>query len=127
VLGLLALFLLFIGAIVLAVFSSIKSSTPYQHAMTVATHDARVQTALGSPVKAGLWFSFSGNIQVHNEAGDADLAIPVAGNAHTGTLYVVAKKSEGEWTYQKLALRVEDSGERIDLLRPPGSALPEEK
>lgn len=124
-LGLLVLFLLFIGAILLAVFSSIKSSTPYQHAMAVATHDARVESALGSPAKPGLWFS--GNIQVHNESGDADLAIPVAGSAHKGTLYVVAKKSEGEWTYQKLALRVEDSGERIDLLRPLGGTLPEEK
>jgi hypothetical protein len=125
VLGLLLLFCLFIGVIVLAVFSSFKSSTPYQHAVSVATQDQRVQAALGSAVQPG-WFA-GGSIHIAGGSGEANLDIPVQGALHKGTLYVEAKKSEGEWTYQKLALRVDDSGERIDLLRPPGRVLPEKE
>jgi len=122
VLGLLLLFCLFIGGILVAVFSSIKASEPSKHAIAVATRDPRVQTALGSPVKPG-WIA-GGSINVAGDSGKADLNIPMQGALHKGTLYVVAKKSEGEWTYQKLALRVEDTGDRIDLLSPPGRALP---
>jgi len=125
VLGLFLLFCLFIGAILFAVFASIKGSTPYQHAVEVAMHDGRVGTALGPPVKQG-WIA-GGSINVAGDSGNAGLNIPMQGTLHKGTLYVVAKKSEGEWTYQKLALRVEDTGERIDLLSSHGRAVPEEK
>jgi Cytochrome oxidase complex assembly protein 1 len=125
VLGLILLVCLFVGAIVVAVFSSIKNSEPSKHAMAVATQDPRVQAALGSPVKSG-WLT-GGSINVAGSSGDADLNIPLQGTLHKGTLYVVAKKSEGEWTYQKLAVRVEDSDERIDLLRPPAGLGPRER
>jgi hypothetical protein len=48
------------------------------------------------------------------------------GAAHKGKLYIVASKAEGEWSYQMLAVRVEDGTGRIDLLRP-ADAVPEEK
>jgi len=125
VVGLLLLLCLFVGAIVFAVFASIKNSEPATHALAMATQDPRVQAALGSPVKPG-WIA-GGFINVAGTSGDADLIISLQGALHKGTLYVVAKKSEGEWTYQKLAVRVEDSGERIDLLQPPAGLLPGER
>jgi Cytochrome oxidase complex assembly protein 1 len=125
VVGLLLLLCLFVGGIVVAVFSSIKSSEPAKHAVTVAAQDSRVQAALGSPVKPG-WIP-GGSINVAGSSGEADLNIPLEGPLHKGTLYVVARKSEGEWTYQKLAVRIEDSEERIDLLRPPAGLVPRER
>jgi hypothetical protein len=125
VLALLVLFMLFVGSIIFAVFSSIKSSEPYKHAVEVATHDPRVLGTLGPPVKPG-WMGGS-SISVAGETGKADLSIPISGTAHKGTLYVVARKSEGEWTYQKLTLRLDDGPERIDLLRPPGGSPPRER
>jgi hypothetical protein len=116
---------LFVGAILVAVFSAIKSSTPYQHAVEVATHDSRVRAALGPPLKQG-WIA-GGSINVAGDSGHADLSIPLEGAAHKGTLYVVARKAEGEWTYQTLALRVADTGERIDLLLPEKPALPSKR
>ncbi|HEY6306502.1 MAG TPA: cytochrome c oxidase assembly factor Coa1 family protein [Candidatus Angelobacter sp.] len=116
--------LLFVGAIVFAIFGSLKSSTPYQHAIQVATHDPRVVASLGAPVKPG-WLP-GGSINVSGDSGNADLTISLEGAAHKGKLHVVAKKAEGEWTYQTLAVRVEDSQERIDLLGQ-SSASPEEK
>ncbi len=119
VLVLFVLIVLFVGAIVFAVFASIKSSTPYEHAVEVALHDGRVQAALGRPIKQG-WIA-GGSINVAGNTGNADLSIPMQGTLHKGTLYVVARKSEGEWTYRTLALRVEDTGERIELLHLPVS------
>jgi hypothetical protein len=118
------LVMLFVGAIVFAIFGSIKSSTPYQHAVEVATHDPRVLARLGAPVRPG-WLP-GGSINVAGDSGHADLTIPLEGAAHKGKLYIVASKAEGEWSYQTLAVRVEGGTGRIDLLRPAG-ALPEEK
>jgi hypothetical protein len=110
---------LFVVGIVSIVFGAIKSSDPYQHAVQVATHDPRVLARLGTPIKEG-WIP-AGSINVSGGSGQADLSISVEGSRAKGTIYVVARKTEGEWVYQNLALRVEDSEERIDLLRPSGS------
>src|SRR5262245_26152365 len=115
---------LFVAAIFFAIFGSMKSSTPYQHAVEVAMHDPRVMARLGTPVKPG--FLLDGTINVAGDSGSADLAIPLEGASHKAKLYVVAKKAEGEWTYQTLAVRVEGGQERIDLLRPTDD-LQEEK
>jgi hypothetical protein len=124
VLGILLLVGLFVAAIIGIVFGSMRSSEPYQHAMQVASHDPRVLARLGEPIRPG-WL-FGGSINVAGESGNADLSIPIEGSRGKGTIYVVAKKSEGEWTYQNLALRIEGSTERIDLLRPPGASPREE-
>jgi Cytochrome oxidase complex assembly protein 1 len=116
--------MLFVGAIVFAIFGSMKSSTPYQHAVEVATHDPRVLARLGAPVKPG-WM-LGGSINTSGDSGSADLTIGLEGTAHKGQLYVVAKKAEGEWSYQTLAVRVDEGKGRIDLLRPD-DAVPEEK
>ena len=116
VLGGVLLFVLFIGAIFAVVFGSIRSSEPFRHALQVASHDPRALSMLGGTVKPG-WL-VSGNISVQNDSGQADLSIPVQGPTHKGTIHVVAKKSEGEWTYDKLMLEVDDSPERVDLLQP---------
>jgi hypothetical protein len=118
------LVMLFVGAILFAVFGSMKSSTPYQHAVEVATHDPRVLATLGAPVKPG-WLP-SGSINVSGDSGHADLSVPLEGTAHKGKLYIVASKAEGEWSYQILTVRVEGGTVRIDLLRP-ARTLPEEK
>ena len=124
VLGVLLLVVLFVGAIVAAVFGGLKSNDPYRFAMQTASHDPRVAARLGSPVHAG-WL-ISGNISVNNDSGKADLSIPLQGPIHNGAIHVVARKSEGEWTYQQLTLKVEDGSAPVDLLQPP-SAAPKEK
>ena len=114
----------FIGGVMALALGAMKSNEPYQHAVRVATQDPRALARMGAPVQPGWWLS--GNINVTGSSGNADFAIPVEGTAHKGTVYVVAKKSAGRWTYQTLELQVEDAPERLDLLRPSGAA-PEEK
>jgi hypothetical protein len=118
------LVMLFVGAIFFAVSGSLKTSIPYQHAVEVATHDPRVLARLGAPVKPG-WM-LADSINTSGGSGSADLTIGLEGTVHKGQLYVAAKKAEGEWSYETLAVRVEGDAGRIDLLRPT-SALPEEK
>ena len=113
---------LFVAGIVGLVFGLLKSSEPYRHSVQVATHDSRVQAKLGTPVKPG-WM-VSGSVNLNNSSGDANLAIPVTGSVHKGTVYVVAKKSEGQWSYQTLELGVDGESERINLM--PESDLPSE-
>jgi hypothetical protein len=114
------LMVLLVAGIIAAVLGMIKSSEPYQHAVQVASRDSRVTAVLGSHFSPR-WF-LSGNIHVSGPSGSADLAIPVAGSQHQGTIYVVAKKSAGHWSYRTLELAVEGGEERINLL--PASPQP---
>jgi hypothetical protein len=104
----------FVFAIMAAVFGALRSSEPYHHSIEVATHDRRVIAALGSPIRPG-WLP-SGSFNVNGASGDATLEIGLDGTAHRGTVFVIAHRSEGVWSYQNLAVRVEETGQRIDLL-----------
>jgi hypothetical protein len=114
---------LFIAGIVTLIFGFMRSSEPYKHAVDLATHDTRVQTRLGPPVKVG-WL-LQGNIREVNDAGTAELSIPVQGSVDKGTLYVFAKRAGGRWDYQTLEVHVE-GGPVINLL-PPGQSTSQEK
>jgi hypothetical protein len=105
------------------VFGMMKSSEPYQHAVALASHDARVSAQLGAPITPG-WFA-SGSINVSGSGGDAEMAIPLKGPAGHGTVYVVAKKSAGEWRYQRLEVEIEGAPGRVNLL--PSPPEPEDK
>jgi hypothetical protein len=113
--GVLLLVALFVGGLLTIIFGALKSSEPYQHAVQTATNDPRVIAELGAPVKTS-WL-LSGSIQTSNSSGSADLTITLQGTRNKGTLYVVAKKSEGRWSYQTLELRA-DGQPDLDLLQP---------
>jgi hypothetical protein len=112
-LGLLLLAATFVFFIIAIVFGALKSSDAYKMALAKAQADPRVMSALGSPVKAGLFVS--GNTNVSGSSGHADLTVPLSGPNGNGTLYFVASKFAGEWTFSKLVVTVEKTGEKIDL------------
>ena len=106
-----------IGGFMLAVFGAMKSSDAYQTAVQRAKANEQVIVALGSPVKEGMFLS--GNVNVYGGgSGNAHLAIPVSGSRGKGTLYAVATKSEGTWTYSILRVKVDGTDSAIDLLEP---------
>lgn len=112
--GVVLLIAIVVAGLVFVLFSAMKSSDPYQHAVEVTKHDPQAVAALGSPVIPG-WYLL-GNINVTPTSGNADLAIPVAGSLRKGTVYVVAKKSAGVWTYSTLELEVSGQQGRLNLL-----------
>jgi hypothetical protein len=114
------LFVVFVGSIVLIVFSAMKSSDIYKDALARAkTHPAVIE-ALGSPVTEGLLLS--GNTNVNGASGEANLSIPVSGPKGKGTIYVAATKSLGRWNYSGLVLEIAKTRQRIDLLQRPAPA-----
>jgi len=109
------LFLVFVGSIVLIVFSAMKSTDVYKEALARTKADPAVTEALGSPIKDG--FLVSGNTNVNGASGESNLAIPISGPKGKGTIYVSATKSLGRWIYSGLVVEVSDTHERIDLLQ----------
>jgi hypothetical protein len=96
-----------------SVMGIIKSTEPYETALERARADARVVEVLGEPIEDG--FFVQGNVNVTNQSGQADLAIPVSGPNGSGTIHVDATRTAGRWSYATLELQVEGATERIDL------------
>jgi len=113
-LGFLALFAAFIVLIVTIVFGMIKSSDVYKDALATAQAHPAVVQALGSPIKAGIFVM--GSMNTSGSSGQADLAIPISGPKGKGTIYAVASKSAGRWTFSRLAVEIKATKERIDLI-----------
>jgi hypothetical protein len=115
-------FIIFVGSILLIVFSAMKSSDVYKDALARAKANSAVIEALGSPIKEG--FLMSGNTDVNGASGESNLAIPISGPKGKGTIYVSARKSLGEWNYSGLVVEIRQTHQRIDLLqgRVPASS-----
>ena len=117
-----ALFVVFVGSVVLIVFSAVKSTDVYKDALARAkTHPAVIE-ALGSPVTDG--FLVSGNTNVNGASGETNLSIPVSGPKGKGTIYVAATKSLGRWNYSGLIFEIAKTRQRIDLLQGSATANP---
>ena len=112
--GAIVLFVGFCAVILSLVFGFMKSSDVYKEAVARAKANAAVMEALGAPVEEG--FLVSGNISVSGSSVQADLAIPISGPKGSATVYAVATRSAGEWTFSALVVAIKESGERIDLL-----------
>jgi hypothetical protein len=114
------LFVVFVGSVLLIVFSAVKSTDVYKDALARAKAHPAVIEALGSPVTEG--FLVSGNTNVNGASGEANLSIPIAGPKGKGTIYVAARKSLGRWNYSGLVFEIEKKHQRIDLLPHPTPA-----
>jgi len=119
-LGMLLLLGAFIFFIVTIVFGAMKSSDAYKSALARAKADPRVVNALGSPITDG--FFVSGNTNVSGSSGSADMTIPISGPKGKGTIYFVASKFMGKWTFSKMVVEIAQTGQRIDLVEDPSAA-----
>ena len=115
--GIAVLFVVFVGSVMLIVFSAVKSTDVYKDAFARAKANPAVIKALGSPITEG--FLVSGNTNVNGASGETNLSIPIAGPKGNGTIYVVARKSLGQWTYSGLVVEIAKTHKRINLLQSP--------
>ena len=113
-LTMLGLVLTFVAVIVVIVFGAMKSTDVYKSGLAQAQNHPAVIAALGTPIDDGLFLT--GKTNVTGSSGEADLSVPISGPKGKGTLYIVAKKSAGEWTYEKLVVELARDRERINLL-----------
>jgi hypothetical protein len=90
-----------------------KQSDAYKIALARAQANQAVIEAIGSPIsQTGI---VSGNSNVSGAVGEANLSIPLSGPKGKATLYVEAKKSADTWFFQTMVVKIEKTGERIDL------------
>ncbi len=111
----LVLLAIFAGVIAAIYFAATKSTGVYRGAREVAERDPRVIAILGSPVRAEWWVS--GNWEVHNRRGNANLDFPIRGPKGHARVHVVATRDRSGWHYQELIVTPEN-GPEIDLLKP---------
>ena len=104
----------FVALIVNMVFGFMRSSETYQQAVAEAKTNPAVMEALGSPIEEGLLVA--GNIRISGSSGESDLAIPISGPKGKATIYAVATRSAGAWTFSRLEVAIGESGDQIDLL-----------
>ena len=91
----------------------IKQSDAYKIAHARAQMNPAVIEAIGSPIsQTGI---VSGNSNVNGATGELNLSIPLRGPKGKATLYVEAKKSADIWYFQTMVVKIEKTGERIDL------------
>ena len=114
-LGLLVLLGSFAAGAFLLVDHVFRSTEVYAEALERARTHPDVVEEMGLPLEVG-WM-MSGSIRVSGPSGEADLAVPISGSRKSGTLYIVAAKQAGAWTYELLELEIEGRMERIDLLK----------
>jgi hypothetical protein len=115
-LGALVAFAAFVAVVGGIASLGMRSSDVYEDAMTRAAAHPAVVAELGPPIEGG-WF-VSGSLQVSGSSGTADLEIPLHGSLREGTLFAVAAKSAGRWTFSTLELEIEGKPTRIPLLAP---------
>ena len=108
--------------IIAIVFGAMKSSDAYKMALARAKADPRVVSALGSPISDG--FFPMGKTNVSGTSGQADMTVSLSGPKGKGTLYFVASKFAGQWTFSKLMVEITDTGQRIDLIEDPATTSP---
>ena len=112
---------LFIGGCVLAALffatGVMKQSDAYKMALARAQTNPAVIEAIGSPISQTA--IVSGNSNVNGATGEANLSIPLMGPKGKATLYVEAKKSADIWYFQTMVVKIEKTGERIDLNQLP--------
>jgi len=118
----------FVVGIFALVFGIMKSSDAYKMAVLRASNSPQVVAAIGRPIKEGTFTA--GSIHVTNETGEANLIIPISGPKGQGNIHVGATKSGSMWTFYKLYVVVDGSGQQIDLLElgeqsPPASGDPQ--
>lgn len=113
-LGALVLLAVFAMLIVTLVFGIIKSSGVYKDALAMAQTHPSVMEALGTPIEEG--FFVMGSINVSGSSGHADMTIPISGPKGKGTIYAVASKHAGQWTFSKLVVEIKATNEWIDLI-----------
>ncbi|MBN2084013.1 MAG: cytochrome c oxidase assembly factor 1 family protein [Anaerolineales bacterium] len=99
---------------VFGIFGLMKSNPAYQDSLAAVQADSRAQQLLGTPIEAG-WL-VNGSISETPASGTADISYSVSGPKGSGTVYVTARKMEGEWVITKLTLVMDGTNHRLVII-----------
>jgi hypothetical protein len=105
-------FLAFAAVLIVVVTGALKSSDPYQRAVSAVQTSPGARQQLGPPIEPG-WF-VTGSLQTSNEHGSATMEFAVSGARSDGTVRLSASRKAGAWVFALLELHTGDG--LIDLL-----------
>ena len=111
----------FIGAIFFLTGTLLHDSDAVHMAVSTAEANPAVIQTLGTPLETGRFVS--GNLEVSDANGHAELSIPISGPRGHGKLYVEARKSAGSWHMRVLQFVADGSQTPIDIL--PAAPAPD--
>jgi Cytochrome oxidase complex assembly protein 1 len=100
-----------VAGLVVFVFGAIKSTHVYTEAVRRAQSNPQVIARLGTPIEPGWWVS--GNVNIHNDSGTAQISIPIHGPKVSATIHADAIEENSSWKFTRLV--VEGGGPPIDL------------
>lgn len=100
-------------AVIFGVLSILKSTDPYQHALTTAIADPQVQSAIGTPIAEG-WLPV-GSVNTTNDSGSASFKIPISGPKGEAVIWLEAERTRKIWTYPTLEVAVQGQPNPIKL------------
>lgn len=100
-----------VAALFFFVFGAIKSSHVYTEAVHRAQANPQVIARLGTPIEPGWWVS--GNVNIKNDSGQAQITIPIHGPKASATIHADAIEENSSWKFTRLV--VEGGGPPIDL------------
>jgi hypothetical protein len=104
-------------AVFALVMSFMKGADACQMPLKAAQESELMRAELGEPITMG-WL-VSGNIQINNGDGTADVTVPVSGPKGSASIHTVGtKKDGGPWSFTKMQATIEASGKQVDLLKP---------
>ncbi|MDP2273365.1 MAG: cytochrome c oxidase assembly factor Coa1 family protein [Archangium sp.] len=107
-----------------AVSAVIQNSGAYAGAIREVNANPEVADTLGAPVKPG--FGMSGSVKENNASGSADFTVPLTGSKGEGSMHVVARRENGQWSYSTITVTA--GGKTIDVLESAQPQdLPDEK
>jgi hypothetical protein len=96
-----------------AIFATLKNSQAYQMTVQALNADAEAVEVLGQPIDTGIP---NGNFRESGPDGEASLSFSAEGPNGSGTVYVKATKSLGQWQLQDAVLEDSNGRRRIDLV-----------
>lgn len=112
-----------VGACIYGFLSLMKSSDPYQDGLSRAQESESVIQAIGDPIEPA--FLLSGNINLRNDDGDANISFSISGPKGSGTVHVIGTKTDGVWSYSVMDFEPDDGSSRISLLKTQEEAPPD--
>ena len=117
--------LLFVIVLLISVFALLSHSEAAKLSISTAQSSQLLVQQLGTPLKTGRFIT--GNINLQNDSGQAELTIPISGPKGKGTLFSEARKTEGIWHLKSLRFARIGSDDKVDLLpeTQPGVSNPQ--
>jgi hypothetical protein len=92
--------------------TSLKNSDVYALAVSRLEANAEAVSQLGAPITTGIPM---GSVQISGPGGKADFSFSAEGQRNRGTVYVDATRDMGTWKINRIELKLQNSGKRINL------------